>query len=88
MIFVHDNHTALGVDRTPVNETMCKLNDGEYKEKCIEIQIHSDLTTLFTALLDKYDKGKTAELIEQSLKDAIDMEDDVEVRREYDSDNP
>ena len=88
MINVHENHTVLGLDRNPVNDILLKTLGDESKEVFLEMQLTIDLSTLFTALFDKYGKSETATIVESAMKFAVDNQDSVEVRREYDSDNP
>ena len=88
MIHVHENYTALGLDKSDTNTLLLKVLGDSMKETILDVQITTDLTTLFTALFDKYGKSKTATIVESAMKTAVENEDGVEVRKEYDSDNP
>ena len=70
MIHIHQNEVHLGIVKTPLTEVLMKLD----KEACLKAEMSTDLQMLFISFIKKFGKATTAEMIELSLKDAIDKE--------------
>ena len=64
MIIVDKAEVTIGISNTLLNKELLKID----KNATIKAEIVTDLTMLFSALVEKYDKPQLAEMIEQALK--------------------
>lgn len=74
MIEVSQHEVKIGVERNPITEILSEID----KEATVKAVISADLTTLFIALIHKYDIGTTATFIHEALETAQEVAEDAE----------
>ena len=73
MIKIEQNHVTVGIDKTPLNEVLMKID----KDACYKATVCTDLQYLFISLFKKFGQAETAEMIEEALKGAREDKFDV-----------
>lgn len=74
MIEVSQHEVRIGVERNPITEILSGLD----KETTVKAVIETDLTTLFIALIHKYDISTTATFIQRALETAQEVAENAE----------